>query len=115
MNVELEKTILYLNAVNGKVLKSVIINGGKNLDGTYKPSGFLSVRLVKQAEEEFKKAILSLNLKSVRDYPNFIEIDKAKGFLTYEEWDKGKKFTAVINEVVFTTNSDKEVVEKLPF
>lgn len=119
MNLEIKKEKMYLKVVNGKVLKSIQVSGGKNLDGTYKPSGFLSVRLVKEAEDAFKKTIQSLNVKTVKKYPKTVLVELAKGFLAYEKWDKGDRLVAVITEAGFTSDKEekeeKEISGNLPF
>lgn len=114
MNLLIKNEKMYLKVVKdqtGKntVLKSLQVSGGKNLDGTFKPSGFLSVRLVKEAEEAFKKAILSTGC-TLETYPKLIDIEAAEGFLTFEKWDKGERFVAVLNKAVFTTAKEKEEV-----
>ena len=116
MNLEIKKEKMYLKVVNGKVLKSIQVSGGKNLDGTYKPSGFLSVRLVKDAEDAFKKCITDLGIKSANDYPKTVLVELAKGFLAYEKWDKGDRLVAVITEAGFTSDKEeKEISGNLPF
>lgn len=119
MNLQIENEKLYLKVVKdntGKyvVLKSLMISGGKNLDKTFKPSGYISVRLVKEAQEHFKKSIEALGC-TIETYPKEIKIEKATGFLTYEKWDKGERFVAVVNEAVFTTTKDeKDIAQALP-
>ena len=118
MNLNIKNEKLYLKVVKdqtGKntVLKSLQVSGGKNLDGTFKPSGYISVRLVKKAEEEFKKSILATGC-TVETYPKAIDIEQANGFLCFEKWDKGERFVAVLTEAVFTTAQEKEKVENIP-
>lgn len=114
MNLNIKNEKLYLKVVKdqtGKntVLKSLQVSGGKNLDGSFKPSGYISVRLVLDAKENFVNAIKSTNC-TIETYPKSIDIERANGFLCFEKWDKGERFVAVLTEAVFTTEQEKEEV-----
>lgn len=120
MNLTIQNEKLFLKVVNDStnkkiVLKSLQISGGKNLDGTFKPSGYISVRLVKEAQENFANAVRSTNC-TIETYPKEIRIENASGFLAYEKWDKGERFVAVLQTATFKFDEPKpqENVAEMP-
>ena len=109
MNLIINKEKIYVNQGNEKILLSLQVNGGKNLDGTYKPSGFLKVRPVKEAAGKLID-ILGVLQEKYGKLPKYIVV-YAEGFLTYEEYDakdgKHKNFVAVIDVVNILGDSEQ--------
>lgn len=122
MNLISKQERLYLNRIKNsdgsdRILTSVQINGGKNLDGTFKPSGFLKARLTKEQE-----ANLFEYLKTLTAMPKWLLIS-GEGFLSYEEWKDSnsvvhKDFVAVIQKAEILgseATAEENAKNKLPF
>ena len=120
MNLTIKQEKLWLKKieVNGedRILTSIQINGGKNLDGTFKPSGFFKIRLSKEMDE-----LVFEYLKTLGKMPKYLIFD-GSGFLTYEEYDgkdgKHKDFVGVVTKAEILgseAQAEENLKKKLPF
>lgn len=107
MNLTFNNQKIYLNKVGEKVLLSAQISGGKNLDGTYKPSGYLKVRVVGDALSAISTYI---NATKQGKLPKYV-VANGDGFVAYEEWTGKdgihKDFVAVIQNLQIVGDSDQ--------
>ena len=92
LSVYAKEQVIYLSFVKGTVFGSVLVSGGKDLEGNSKPNGFMKVNFSNAVVDKiYELEDLSEDSKAI--------ICDLKGFIAYNEYNDVKELKLIVTDI----------------